>query len=33
MTAPVATVTLSFGLLIFFLIVRPQGLIGKRGFE
>ena len=30
---PEHAVTLSFGLLIFFLIVRPQGLIGKRGFE
>ncbi len=30
---PEHAVTLSFALLIFFLIVRPQGLIGKRGFE
>jgi branched-chain amino acid transport system permease protein len=30
---PEHAVTLSFSLLIFFLIVRPQGLIGKRGFE
>lgn len=26
-------VTLSFSLLILFLIFRPQGLVGKRGFE
>jgi branched-chain amino acid transport system permease protein len=26
-------ITLSFALLIIFLIVRPQGLLGKRGFE
>ncbi len=30
---PENAVTLSFGLLIVFLIVRPQGLLGKRGFE
>jgi branched-chain amino acid transport system permease protein len=30
---PEHAVTLSFALLIFFLIVRPQGLIGKQGFE
>lgn len=30
---PEHAVTLSFGLLILFLIFRPQGLLGKRGFE
>lgn len=30
---PEHSVTLSFGLLILFLIVRPQGLLGRRGFE
>ena len=30
---PENAVTLSFALLILFLIFRPQGLIGKRGFE
>jgi branched-chain amino acid transport system permease protein len=30
---PEHAVTLSFGLLILFLVFRPQGLIGKRGFE
>ena len=30
---PENSVTLSFGLLIVFLIFRPQGLLGKRGFE
>lgn len=30
---PEHAVTLSFGLLILFLVVRPQGLLGKRGFE
>ncbi len=30
---PEHAVTLSFALLILFLIFRPQGLLGKRGFE
>jgi len=30
---PEHAVTLSFGLLILFLIFRPQGLIGRRGFD
>ena len=30
---PEHAVTLSFGLLILFLIFRPHGLLGKRGFE
>jgi branched-chain amino acid transport system permease protein len=30
---PEHSVTLSFGLLILFLIFRPQGILGKRGFE
>lgn len=30
---PEHAVTLSFGLLILFLVFRPQGLLGKRGFE
>ena len=30
---PEHAVTLSFGLLIVFLVLRPQGLLGKRGFE
>ena len=30
---PEHSVTLSFGLLILFLMFRPQGLLGKRGFE
>ncbi len=30
---PEHAVTLSFGLLILFLIFRPQGLMGKRGYE
>jgi branched-chain amino acid transport system permease protein len=30
---PEHAVTLSFALLILFLIFRPQGLIGRRGFE
>ncbi len=30
---PEHAVTLSFSLLIVFLILRPQGLLGKRGFE
>lgn len=30
---PENAVTLSFALLILFLIFRPQGLLGKRGFE
>lgn len=30
---PEHAVTLSFGLLILFLVLRPQGLLGKRGFE
>ncbi len=30
---PEHAVTLSFGLLILFLIFRPQGLIGRKGFE
>lgn len=30
---PEHAVTLSFGLLIIFLVFRPQGLLGKRGFE
>lgn len=30
---PEHSVTLSFGLLILFLVVRPQGLLGRRGFE
>ena len=30
---PEHAVTLSFSLLIVFLIVRPHGLLGKRGFE
>jgi branched-chain amino acid transport system permease protein len=30
---PEHAVSLSFGLLILFLIFRPQGLLGKRGFE
>lgn len=30
---PEHAVTLSFSLLILFLIFRPQGLLGKRGFE
>jgi len=30
---PEHAVTLSFSLLILFLIFRPQGLMGKRGFE
>lgn len=30
---PEHVVTLSFSLLILFLIFRPQGLLGKRGFE
>jgi branched-chain amino acid transport system permease protein len=30
---PSHATTLSFGLLIMFLIVRPQGLLGRKGFE
>jgi branched-chain amino acid transport system permease protein len=30
---PAHATTLSFALLIVFLIVRPQGLLGRRGFE
>ena len=30
---PAHAVTLSFALLIVFLIVRPQGLLGRKGFE
>ena len=30
---PSHAITLSFGLLIIFLIVRPQGLLGRKGFE
>lgn len=30
---PEHAVTLSFSLLILFLVLRPQGLLGKRGFE
>ena len=30
---PEHAVTLSFGLLILFLVFRPQGFLGKRGFE
>jgi branched-chain amino acid transport system permease protein len=30
---PAHATTLSFGLLIVFLIVRPQGLLGRKGFE
>ena len=30
---PEHTVTLSFSLLIMFLIFRPQGLLGRKGFE
>lgn len=30
---PAHATTLSFGLLIVFLIVRPQGLVGRKGFE
>ena len=30
---PSHAITLSFGLLIVFLIVRPQGLLGRKGFE
>jgi branched-chain amino acid transport system permease protein len=30
---PEHSVTLSFGLLILFLIFRPQGLLGRRGYE
>lgn len=33
MLGPENAVTLSFALLILFLIFRPQGLLGKRGFE
>lgn len=30
---PEHSVTLSFSLLIIFLIFRPQGILGKKGFE
>jgi branched-chain amino acid transport system permease protein len=30
---PSHATTLSFALLILFLIVRPQGLLGRKGFE
>ena len=30
---PAHAMTLSFVLLIVFLIVRPQGLLGRKGFE
>jgi branched-chain amino acid transport system permease protein len=30
---PAHAVTLSFVLLIIFLVVRPQGLLGRKGFE
>jgi branched-chain amino acid transport system permease protein len=30
---PEHAITLSFGLLILFLVFRPQGFLGKRGFE
>ena len=30
---PEYATTLSFVLLIIFLIVRPQGLLGRKGFE
>ena len=30
---PSYATTLSFALLILFLIVRPQGLLGRKGFE
>jgi branched-chain amino acid transport system permease protein len=30
---PAHATTLSFGLLIIFLVVRPQGLVGRKGFE
>lgn len=30
---PEHAVTLSFGVLILFLVFRPQGLLGRRGFE
>ena len=30
---PAHATTLSFVLLIIFLIVRPQGLLGRKGFE
>ncbi|HKO71281.1 MAG TPA: branched-chain amino acid ABC transporter permease [Bradyrhizobium sp.] len=33
LVGPSHAITLSFGLLIIFLIVRPQGLLGRKGFE
>jgi branched-chain amino acid transport system permease protein len=30
---PSLATTLSFALLIVFLILRPQGLVGRKGFE
>ncbi|NEW94594.1 branched-chain amino acid ABC transporter permease, partial [Rhodopseudomonas sp. BR0M22] len=30
---PSHATTLSFALLIAFLILRPQGLVGRKGFE
>jgi branched-chain amino acid transport system permease protein len=30
---PAHATTLSFGLLIVFLVLRPQGLVGRKGFE
>ncbi|KIZ44076.1 MULTISPECIES: branched-chain amino acid ABC transporter permease [Rhodopseudomonas] len=33
MIGPAHATTLSFALLIVFLIVRPQGLLGRKGFE
>ena len=30
---PAHATTLSFVLLIIFLVVRPQGLLGRKGFE
>ena len=30
---PEHSVTLSFSLLIVFLIIRPQGILGKKGYE
>jgi branched-chain amino acid transport system permease protein len=30
---PAHATTLSFALLIVFLLVRPQGLLGRKGFE
>jgi branched-chain amino acid transport system permease protein len=30
---PAHATTLSFALLIAFLIARPQGLLGRKGFE